>query len=387
MKNDIDMLLQQALAPSEEPNPWLKQKIMIQAREKERMEKRKMKWSLGTAVAIVALLCSTLGVFAAVKYLTPDKVATALSEYTLAEAFQTEDAILVNESQECAEYRFTLLGIVSGKGLSACEELDGQGMIKDDRTYVVTAIENLDGSPRPDVSDDNYGKESFYISPYIRGLSILDYNAHSLFGNYMEDVIDGIQYRILEIDNIEMFAKRGLYLGVSDGASPNVEAFVMDEESGVITPNNAYEGVNVLFELPIPKELGDEAAVEKYVQERETKKDVYVLSEEILDEEANMNSIMEEVLTWTLEDFEANATCIHEEELTVSEDGYISFEYSFTDGAVSEITALVDELFIEKEPGFSNIPQILTMDPTYIATYELLENGNVKLRIFECEMK
>ena len=53
MKNDIDMLLQQALAPSEEPNPWLKQKIMIQAREKERMEKRKIKWSLGTAVAIV----------------------------------------------------------------------------------------------------------------------------------------------------------------------------------------------------------------------------------------------------------------------------------------------------------------------------------------------
>ena len=43
MKNDIDMLLQQALAPSEEPNPWLKQKIMIQAREKERMEKRKIK--------------------------------------------------------------------------------------------------------------------------------------------------------------------------------------------------------------------------------------------------------------------------------------------------------------------------------------------------------
>ena len=46
-------------------------------------------------------------------------------------------------------------GVVSGKNLSEHTQWDDQGNIRDDRTYVVTAIENADGTPRPLVSDEH----------------------------------------------------------------------------------------------------------------------------------------------------------------------------------------------------------------------------------------
>lgn len=275
------------------------------------MATRKIRVSLGTAVALLALVFGTLGVSAAVRYLTADKVAEEFSNETLSQAFQTEDAILVNESQECAGYRITLLGIVSGEGLSEYTSWDEEGKIQADRTYVVTAIENLDGTPRPDVSEERYGEDPFYVSPYIQGLSMMDYNAHTLGGGYSEDVLDGIQYRILECDNVEIFAKRGVYLGVSDGSFYNNKAFVMDEATGRISRNQEYEGANALFELPIPEDKGDEAAVVKYLEEMEKESDGTGAAETEQETESGELSPVQRVVAtvkgWSMADFEANA--------------------------------------------------------------------------------
>lgn len=392
MKNNLDQLLQQALSPNEEPDPRLRQNIMQKAKEREHMASRKMRVSLGTAAALMALVFGTLGVSAAVRYLTADKVAEEFSNETLAKAFQTEDAILINESQECAGYRITLLGMVSGEGLSEYSTWDEQGMIQEDKTYVVTAIENLDGTPRPDVSEEGYGEDPFYVSPYIKGLPMADYNAHTLGGGYSEDVLDGIQYRIMECDNVEIFAERGVYLGVSDGSFYNNKAFVMDEITGEISPNQDYDGVNALFELSIPREKGDEAAVAKYLEEMKQEADSSGTgieqdagNEEELDPVQKMAATVE---NWNLSEFEANAQCVYEEELSVDEKGYISYDYDFESGGGSQAKVLVNGLFEENKPGFSECKTIFGGDDLiFIETFELLESGNIMLRVYAYEVE
>ena len=127
MKFDMEQLLQQALSPEREPDFWLNQKIMQRAKEKECMTNKRKRFSVAAIVMICTLFTASLGVFAAVRYLTADQVAESFADELLSEAFQTEDAVLVNESQEYAGYRVTFLGIVSGEGLSDYSEWDEQG--------------------------------------------------------------------------------------------------------------------------------------------------------------------------------------------------------------------------------------------------------------------
>ncbi len=103
MKNDknLEQLLQQALSPEEEPDYWLNQKILKKAKEREMMNKPyKKKISVAAISAAIVLSISSLTVVAAWKYLTPDKVAEEIKDQGLAEAFQGQDAISINESQE-----------------------------------------------------------------------------------------------------------------------------------------------------------------------------------------------------------------------------------------------------------------------------------------------
>ena len=63
MKHDVDALLQQALSPSEEPAPWLNEKIMQIAKETEHMKKGRNRIPTGIAVAVLTLMAASLGVF------------------------------------------------------------------------------------------------------------------------------------------------------------------------------------------------------------------------------------------------------------------------------------------------------------------------------------
>ena len=98
-------------------------------------------------------------------------------------------------------------------------------------------------------------------------------------------------------------------------------------------------------------------------------------------------ALSETIKSWSLSDFEANAQCIYEEELAVTADGYIFYEYRYGDGGGSEAQVSVDMLFDEKIPGLFRYSAVHGSDPAHIETYELLENGNIKLRVFEYEMK
>ena len=74
-----------------------------------------------------------------------------------------------------------------------------------DRTYAVIAIEKADGTPMPDTSEDSYGKLEIFASLLIGGYDPAFYNIVSMSGNYADMTEDGILYRLLECDNVEIF--------------------------------------------------------------------------------------------------------------------------------------------------------------------------------------
>lgn len=266
---DMDGLLSKALCPEREPSPQLNLQILQEAKEREHMNFfRKKRVSAAVLAAAMVLCFGTITVFAAWNYLSPYIVAERLQKKKLADAFQGEDAILVNETQSMAGYHVTLLGIVSGEELSAVPMMNDEELAAD-KTYAVTAIENMDGTPVPDISDEEYGKDAFLVTPLITGLNPADYNAVTMNGGYHEICEDGILYRITECDNVEIFADKPLYLAVLNDIFYQADAYQYDGATGEITRNEAYDGLNALFTLPIPAEAADQKAAAAYVEQME----------------------------------------------------------------------------------------------------------------------
>lgn len=88
------------------------------------------------------------------------------------------------------------------------------------------------------------------MSPFLKGYNPGIVNVMTLKGGYKDTVIDGVFYRIMNCENIEVFADSTVYLGVNEGAFPDRSAFVYDESTGEITRAEDFAGVNALFELP-----------------------------------------------------------------------------------------------------------------------------------------
>ena len=409
-KADMDQLLKQALSPQEEPNRQLNQNIIRQAKEREEMGRKYFGRIPATAmIAAAVLLAGSVTAVAAWKYLTPDKVAEVMENKGLAAAFQGDDAIFINETQEYGNYKVTLLGIVSGKSLSEylVEDEAGNCTVHDDRTYAVTAIENADGSPRPAVSDEDYGKDPFFVSPLIEGQDPAWYNSVTMNGGYGESVEDGIQYRITETDNVEMFADRPLYLAVNSGTFYDQEAYQYDEKSGKISRNEAYDGVNALFSLPLDPSKADREAADAYIRQIEEElfggedaRDGAEGSEGSEDGAQEGGAAVQgeeaedtgsESLEWTEEELEQKATLLDRltQVLHPDEEGNISYSYEIEeDGAGSSGTIPMDTLFEEGETGMSEFKTISREEKgerSYIETYTRNEDGSVTLRVYQWE--
>lgn len=98
----------------------------------------------------------------------------------------------------------------------------------------------------------------FLVSPYIEGLDPQWFNIFSFCGGgYSAFVENGIQYRLVHMANVEPFADRTIYLGVSDGVFYNQDAYRFDERSGKISRNEDYTGLNAFFILPIDPQKSD----------------------------------------------------------------------------------------------------------------------------------
>ena len=230
--------------------------------------RKKTHKKLSAVVLTVALIlgAGSLTTFAMWKYLMPDEVAEIAQNKKLTEAFQSEEAVFVNETQSYGGYHVTFLGIVSGKDLTDWIGRDDSGAIRADLSHIVVAIENTDGTPMPDIEEDAYGELEFLVTPLIEGYDPVAYNAFAFGGGYTDEVVDGVLYRMMECDNIEMFADHKLQLAVLDSTFYRANAYHYDEASGEISRNDAYDGLNALFQLPIDEAKADRAAAEAYME-------------------------------------------------------------------------------------------------------------------------
>lgn len=262
----FDRMLRQALASSTEPEEDLNQSIINRYKERNQLKSSyRKKISSVMLVAVFAVAMSITAV-AATQLFSPKQVAEHAGDRILSEAFESSDAIEINQTASSGNYIFTLHGIVSGAGLS---ELPGSAAERHpERTYAVISIARQDGKPMPHTSDPDFGQESFFISPLVKGLKPWQVNIASMGGSYSEFVMDGIMYRLIECDGVAMFADRGVYMAMSTG-SPfyNTEAFDYNESTGEVSPRTDYDGASLLFDLPIDKEKADPHKAEAYLQE------------------------------------------------------------------------------------------------------------------------
>lgn len=262
----LDELLWNAMDSDVEPDESLNQKIIEEFNRRAKMKVgNKKRMPVMVMVAIFVLVMS-VSVFAVWKLLTPVEIAEKLENKSLANAFKGEDALIINQSQISGDYEISLMGIVSGKDISEFEH-STNGIVNSDRSYAVVSIGKADGTQMPDMDDPEYDKIPFFVSPYIKGQNPREVNIITMNGGYGAFLEDGIWYKIIECDNIEIFADRGLYLGVTSSTFYDVEAYDFNLETGEITPNEDYEGVNILFDLPLDPAKANYEKAEKYLQE------------------------------------------------------------------------------------------------------------------------
>ncbi len=218
---------------------------LAQEKEQKTMQKGKFRIGLVAAVAAAAL---TITAYAAVVMLRPQDVAREVGNTTLAAAFEGEDAIAVNDSQTVGEYNVTLMGLLSGQGLSLVEGLPDS--VTRDKTYAVLAYSRIDGDP---ITDD---VPQLTVSPLVEGYAPWEVNAWTLEGGTHTFAQEGVLYYLFECDNVEPFADRAVYLAVYPGTHlpPNAATFAISDEGHISVKTGAEA---VLFPLPLEKGKAD----------------------------------------------------------------------------------------------------------------------------------
>lgn len=371
-----EQLFTQALSPDVMPDEKLNDQIRKLSKEDDVMKKKSTKKAVFIPLVAVLTLLMSIGVLAAWNLMKPEKVAEEMEDDALAKAFESEEAIRINETKIDGGYKITLLGLVSGEGIS---DFSGEEL-KKDRTYAVVAIANEDGTPMSDTSEDEYGKVDFFVSPLIKGIRPWQFNIYHMDGGYSEIVREGIQYRIIDCDSIEVFADRGLELCViGNSFTYSTEAFVYDEQTGEITPNESYEGTNVVFNLPIDVNKADPEAAEQYLQEifAEAEEPSEEISKEELDREQEEIDRMIDQGTEIPGSFK---------ELKVDEKGCVHYEFYSDEYGGTEEEYPLEDLFPDENVNIRNVGYSISEDEagneTRVATqFRRDENGVITARM------
>lgn len=272
-ESSIDDLLHRSLQPEHsvsEPSAQFQMEIRQKMKERyDMIHNTRTTRRLCTVLLMLAVLIGVpVGALAAWQLLSPAQVANQLGDYALSQAFDSEDAVQMNETAESGGYRFTLLGLVQGAACSAYipDEVSAAAEIHPERIYAVVAVEKADGSAMPAISSDAYQEQSLLMSPLIQGQKPWQVNIFTMGGGYGEFVQDGILYRLVEFDDLTAFADRNLWLAITDEFAISNDTFQYNEATGMVQENPKVEGVNVLFPLQLDKEKADPAKAEQLLQ-------------------------------------------------------------------------------------------------------------------------
>lgn len=379
----LDLILKQALSP-EIDDCDVKIKTMDMEKEENVINYEKNKnskkssvksWKHATAAAaaIAVTMVSSITAYAAWRYFSAKDVAAEIADNRLAQEFEQNNWMDECETQTYGNYDITLLGIVSGDEISSHLSKTDSGEIDGDKTYMAVAIAHSDGTPMPDSSKTD--EEQFYVSPYIEGLDPARYNASVLGGNNTLFVSDGIQYRLLETDNIECFADRKIYMGVSEGEAYDDKAYVYDSVSGDISRNESYEGVNALFTLSIDSNLADQKRAAEVIAAMDNYEAGGEYTEILSEADRWVNSI-------TPENIDEKATPLESSRQVLSLREFAEYVMGeAADGAdVDAEAAVLDEYF----PDGVGMSEVMTKsaaskEDAYVETYTLNSDDTVTI--------
>lgn len=225
-------------------------------KEKPNMHFKKTRKLAVLAAAAVAVLA--VSVSAAVLWLSPSQVAERFEDPILAAAFQSEDAVLVNETAQAGDYDITLMGLVSGEGIRKWYD-----EAEPSRTYAVVSAARADGTPLSSENYDVMPSGTFTISPLVAGYSPMAVNAWTLDGSCASFLEGGVAYYLLDTLDIQMFADRTVYLAVYEGFVPSYNEFSVAED-GTYSLRDGVTGA--LFTLPLDESLADPAAARAFVE-------------------------------------------------------------------------------------------------------------------------
>lgn len=210
------------------------------------------------AVVCTVILLGSGSVYAANHYLNPSQIVDEISaDSTLSKVFADKDAITINETQTSNGYDITLLGLVSGEKLGVYVPDETKKEVSDKHSYAALAISKSDGS--------KMSNRNFCVSPLINGEAFTDVNAATLNVGLSWFEKDGVIYELIECDNLEIFADRGVYLSLVDDFGDEVAAFRMDEATGKYHKVEDYAGTSALFTLPLDKDKADTVAADKFL--------------------------------------------------------------------------------------------------------------------------
>ena len=232
----------------------LRDRLREQEKEEHIMYVGKTKKLAVLIAAAIALLA--VSVSAVMLWLTPAQVAERLEDSVLAAAFDSADAVALNETGTVGDYTVTLAGMVSGQDLSrAPAEYNGQ--LISDRTYAVFSLARTDGEPLEELPD------GLSYSPLVSGYHVNAVNAWTLGATCQSFVQDGVAYYLFDTQNLEMFADHTVYFTIYEGGVPNSATFPTAEDGSI----SLAEGVKgALFTLPLDASKADPAAAEAFVE-------------------------------------------------------------------------------------------------------------------------
>lgn len=379
----LDLILKQALSP-EIDDCDVKIKTMDMERKENMINYEKNKnfkkssvksWKHAAvaAAAIAVTMVSSITAYAAWRYFSAKDVAAEIADNRLAQEFEQNNWMDECETQTYGNYDITLLGIVSGDEISSHLSKTDSGEIDGDKTYMAVAIAHSDGTPMPDSSKTD--EEQFYVSPYIEGLDPARYNASVLGGNNTLFVSDGIQYRLLETDNIECFADRKIYMGVSEGEAYDDKAYVYDSVSGDISRNESYEGVNALFTLSIDSNLADQKRAAEVIAAMDNYEAGGEYTEILSEADRWVNSI-------TPENIDEKATPLESSRQVLSLSEFAEYVMGeAADGADVDAEAVVLDEYFPDGAGMSEImtKSAASKEDAYVETYTLNSDDTVTI--------
>lgn len=370
-EQELDAVLREALFVEEEPGDVLNQKILRRAKETTGMNKKIRKMATAVAAGMLLFTGVSVSVYAGVKFLTPQEIAENVDGNrgdAVKEAFEGENAVYVNESREFGEGTITFLGIAPG---STVDEIVKGTDVVQDRSYIILAFEGY---------EDPYSIE---VSPFIGGLETYQYNVYTIGDNNGYTAIDkdGINYRVIECGNLEVFADRGVYLGISRQV---LDAFEMAESTGKIQVKAGYENKAVLFTIPFDAGKADKEAADKIIEEIRT-----FFEEGSSDTETDADEEFP-LGKWNAERVLAEGTLLEGTVHTVKADskGMVPAPAWEAEGMSSEGgSILYDTLFPDNKTGMSDMMTIFgdDTDTVLIQTYTLNEDGTITFAVYKAK--